>query len=152
MRGEEELPAWTRRWVRGRLGPPPLLPPQGVQLAEARSLGPVLRAVRMARKLSRMALARRAGVNREEIASIEDRGRQPSFEIIERLGRALGFSGFWLLKMARRHANAEAALGGTARNPGMGTLSISFSNPPTQGELATFLTAFNDLLNQLTRV
>ena len=100
----EEAPAWTKRWVRGNLGPPPALPKQGVWLPETKSLGAVLKAMRLARRLSRTALARRAGVDDEEIRFIEEKGRLPSTEILERLGQGLGYSGSWLLQMARRHA------------------------------------------------
>ena len=83
----------------------PWLPAKGVRLPETKSLGAVVLGVRLKRGWSRAELARRAGVDDDEIRCIEEANRQPSWEIIERLGVALGFSGWWLLRMCKRHAN-----------------------------------------------
>ena len=51
-----------------------------------------------------------------------------------------------------RIAALEAALGGTAKNPSLGTLNLSLDDPPTRPQVQTFLDDFNALLNQITRV
>lgn len=46
----------------------------------------------------------------------------------------------------------ETALGGTARNPNLGTLNFSLDDPPTRPQVQAILDEFNTLLNQITRV
>lgn len=51
-----------------------------------------------------------------------------------------------------RLAALEAALGGTAKNPNLGTLSLSLDDPPNRPQVQAILDQLNTLLNQITRV
>ena len=54
--------------------------------------------------------------------------------------------------LADRITALELAIGGTAKNPSLGTLSLSLDDPPTRPQVQAFLDDFNALLNQITRV
>jgi len=54
--------------------------------------------------------------------------------------------------LTARVTATETGLGGTARNPSLGTLNLSLDDPPTRPQVQAFLDDFNALLNQITRV
>lgn len=73
------------------------------------SLGQVMRTFRQRRALSQEELADRAGVHRTYVGQVERGERNPSFESLDRLLRALGVS--W----AQFGAAVDAAWNRTAR-------------------------------------
>ncbi len=57
-----------------------------------------------------------------------------------------------LTALADRITALEAALSGTAKNPNLGTLSLSLDDPPNRPQVQAMLDQLNTLLNQITRV
>ena len=53
---------------------------------------------------------------------------------------------------AAQIAALQVALGGTAQNPSLGTLSLSLDDPPNRPQVQAMLDQLNTLLNQITRV
>jgi transcriptional regulator with XRE-family HTH domain len=96
-----------------------------------RQLGQRLKKARMAKGLTRYALAKVAGINREYVRKLEDGESSPTVEMLGRLAKVLGVTAGKLIEQGTPHASASGVTRRRLAQPRKETTNVSHRIPDT---------------------